>query len=346
MEEQPQTERQKPTGKHRPVDIANSINRRIEQLMPVLTPGGIVLGLLLPGVFITLRPWIPWLFGVMTLSGALKLRFRDLGIAVSNPLPVLIFFVFAHVVMPAGVFFAGRLFFGAEPDIIAGYVLLFSAPTAVSGFIWIAMYRGDTALSLALILIDTLLAPLVVPATVALLLGTAVALDMSGIAVSLVLMVVVPTILGVTLNETSRGNIPRIISPWLGPVSKLCLTLVVAANAAAAAGQIHPTDPTVWLVAALCIIFSLAGFSGSRLAGHLAGFKEETKITLFFAGGMRNISAAATLAIAFFPEKTALPAILGILFQQTLAALVGKVGGQKKFNHKPTTGSTTQIEEI
>ncbi|GHU84126.1 hypothetical protein FACS189473_0520 [Spirochaetia bacterium] len=298
--------------------------------MPLMTPGGVALGLLLPAVFITLRPLIPWLFGVMTLSGALKLRFRDLGVAVSNPAPVLIFFIFAHVVMPMGVFFAGRLFFSAEPDIIAGYVLLFSAPTAVSGFIWIAMHGGDTALSLALILIDTLLAPLVVPATVFLLLGTEVALDMSGMAVSLILMVVVPTILGVTLNETSRGGIPRIISPWLGPVSKICLTLVVAANAAAAAGQIHLDDPTVWLITALCIAFSLIGFSGSRLAGKIAGLRPETGITLFFAGGLRNISAAATLAIEFFPEKAALPAILGILFQQTLAAGMGKVGLRNK----------------
>jgi predicted Na+-dependent transporter len=152
---------------------------------------------------------------------------------------------------------------------------------------------------------------------------------MSGMAVSLILMVVVPTILGVTLNETSRGGIPRIISPYLGPVAKICLTLVVSANAASAAGQLHLGDPTVWFIAILCIIFSLIGFFGSSLAGKIAGLRPETGITLFFAGGMRNISAAATLAIEFFPEKAALPAILGILFQQTMAAVMGTVGGRK-----------------
>jgi predicted Na+-dependent transporter len=67
-------------------------------------------------------------------------------------------------------------------------------------------------------------------------------MDMSGIAVSLIFMVVIPTIIGVALNETSKGKIPDAACPWLNPLSKIGLALVVAANASPVA-KIIRIDP-------------------------------------------------------------------------------------------------------
>ncbi|MCY9341001.1 bile acid:sodium symporter family protein, partial [Bacillus haynesii] len=39
--------------------------------------------------------------------------------------------------------------------------------------------------------------------------------------------------------------------------------------------------------------------------------------------GMRNISAGAVLATGFFPPQVAVPVVIGMLFQQVLAALFG-----------------------
>ena len=44
---------------------------------------------------------------------------------------------------------------------------------------------------------------------------------------------------------------------------------------------------------------------------------------MMFSGGMRNISAGAVLAISYFPPAVAVPVVLGMLFQQTLASLYG-----------------------
>jgi predicted Na+-dependent transporter len=48
-------------------------------------------------------------------------------------------------------------------------------------------------------------------------------------------------------------------------------------------------------------------------------------VSLFFAAGLRNITAATTIAIAYFPAAAALPTVLGILFQQTTAAIMGRL---------------------
>jgi tagaturonate reductase len=293
--------------------------------MPILTPLGIALGFLLPAVFIHLRPFVPWLFGLMTLSGALKLRVTEFGNTIRGPVPILAFFVSTHVLMPYCAMLAASRLFGGSPDTVAGFILLFAGPIGVSSFIWVNIFRGDKALCLTLILLDTLLAPLLVPGTVSLLMGAKLAMDMSGIAISLILMVVIPTIIGVTVNEVSRGKIPALICPYLNPVSKICLMLVIAANTSPVAKAIQLDNPKIWKIAGMCIFLSAGGFILSRLTAAAVRCNSEKSVAMFFCGGLRNISAVTTIAVTFFPESAALPALLGIVFQQTISAVMGKL---------------------
>jgi tagaturonate reductase len=85
------------------------------------------------------------------------------------------------------------------------------------------------------------------------------------------------------------------------------------------------TEGRVWITGGLCIFFSALGFVCSKFTGLLGRLSRERGISLFFAAGLRNITAATTIAIEYFPEAAALPAILGIVFQQTLAAIMGRV---------------------
>ncbi|GHV54601.1 hypothetical protein AGMMS49579_15500 [Spirochaetia bacterium] len=312
-------------NKQGPLDFAVALNARFEKLMPVLTPFGVALGFLLPQVFVHLRPYIPWIFGLITLSGALKLKAREFVLTLRHPMPILFAFVSAHILMPLAALFFTNLVFPGDADTISGYVLLYSAPTAVAGFIWVSIFRGDNALALALILLDTIAAPLVVPGTMSLLLGTRVALDMTGIAISLVMMVVIPTIIGVAANEISRGKAPQVISPYLNPLAKVCLILVIAANASVVAPKIRFDEPKVWLVAGMCIFFAALGYVLSKIVGIVCRLSPEKRVTIFFSAGLRNISAATTIAIEFFPEAAALPALLGIVFQQVMAATMGRL---------------------
>ena len=296
--------------------------------MPILTPISIVLGFTFFSMFIHVRPFVTLLFGIMTFSGALKLRAAEFGATIRSPKPIFLFLAASHVVMPLIALLAASLGF-ANPDIVSGFVLLFSGPTAVSGFIWVTMFRGDKALCLTLILIDTILAPLVVPGTVSLLMGAKTTIDMSGIAFSLFLMVVVPVFLGVTINEVSKGKIPSLVCPYLNPLSKICLMLVIAANTSAIAPRVQLSDPVVWKVALFCILLSSAGFVIAKLVALAGKCGNEKSVTLFFSSGLRNISAVTTISVAFFPEAAALPALLGVVFQQTISAIMGKLLIQK-----------------
>ncbi|MDR0908289.1 MAG: bile acid:sodium symporter family protein [Spirochaetaceae bacterium] len=301
-----------------------ALNKTIEKFLPLCMPLSIIIGFAFHSVLVKLQPFVPELFAVMTLSGALKLKARDMLDTVRRPLPIIIFLVLSHVFMPLIVFAVCSVVFKGNPDILSGYILLFSTPVAVSSFIWTGMYAGDMALTLTIILLDTILAPLVVPGTVSLLLNTAISIDMSGIAFSLMLMVVIPTIIAVIINEASRGKIPAMVLPVLNPLSKICLSVVIMANTAAAAPDINIKDPVVLLIAFLCIVLGALAYLLALPAGKLCKFSAEKQKSLFFTVGLRNISATTTIAVQFFPPAAALPAILGIVFQQMMAAFMGK----------------------
>ena len=314
-------------------EVLKRINQVLDRAIPLIVPIGVVFGgIVLPKVFIGLRPLVLWFFVVITLSGSLNLRVRELGRAVSSPLPVFIFIFCARILLPLMVFSLSSLIFSSDPEVVSGYVLLYTVPTAVTGIVWVSVFKGDTALSLALILLDAILAPIVVPGTVHLLLGASISLNMTGMVLSLIYMVVIPTIVGVTLNELSRGKIPAMVSPWISPFSKVCIFLMIAANSAAASPQMQTDNPLIWIIIAVCIGFSVMGFICSKLMSLAGKLKREKQVALFFACSLRNTSSAMTLAIEFFPGSAALPAVLGIMFQQMTAAvmgrlLLGKIGG-------------------
>jgi len=311
--------------------ILHKLNDLLGRLIPVTTPLAVALGFFFPEIFGQFRPFVPWLFGMMTFSGALRLKTSELGNAVKNPLPIFLFFFSSHVLMPAAAFFSSSSV-SLTADVITGFVLLFAGPTGVSGFIWVAIFKGDRALGLTLILLDTLLAPLIVPATVYFLRGADIAMDMSGIALSLLLMIVIPTILGVAFNETSRGKIPDIICPYLDPLSKICLIMVIAANTSPVAHNIKFNEPLVWKAALLCIVLTVSGFLLAKLNGIISRSGGEKSVSLIISGGIRNSSAVMTIAVTFFPEMTVLPTLLSVIFQQMITALLGKVIIKRKDN--------------
>ena len=310
-------------------DGANRLNHVLEKIMPVFPILGVVLGSLQPNVFIQLKPLVLWLFGVMTFSGALNLKVKEFGKAVSSPLPFILFLLVSNIVMPLTALAFSKLIFGNDIDTISGFVLLYSSPTAVVSFIWASILGGNLTLTLAIILINTVLSPFVIPGTLKLLLGKSVSIDTTGMFLTLVFMIVIPTVAGASINELSKGKIPSLIGPFLSPLSKILVVFIIAINSAAVANQIHFNNPHLWMILAICICLSSFGFISGKLAGIAGKLNKENQISLFTATGLRNTSAAMTLGIEFFPLPTVLPPVLGIMVQQTIAAFMGRFLAKK-----------------
>jgi len=310
--------------------FVNIFNRFLERKMPFFVTSGVFAGIIFSPVLIPLSPLVPWLLGFMTLVGALGLKARELGNALLSPRTLLLFFFTAHVAIPLMVFIFSSLIFRNDPYAVTGFMLLYAVPTAISSFIWVGIYRGSSALSLTIILLGSILAPFVVPGTIHLVSGAGINLDTTGMMVLLLFMVGIPTIIGVSINELSRGKIPAALGPWFSPLAKISLFFVVAINSAPVAPQIRFDNPRLWLILVCCFGFSVMSFVCGKLVCTIGKLNRGRQISIFFSCGMRNIGTALALAIEFFPVAAALPAVLAILFQHTNAAIMGRVFLGKK----------------
>jgi tagaturonate reductase len=313
-------------------DFFVRFNTLLEKGMPLLTPCGVVIGFVLGDRIAGFTTAVTVFFAFMTFSGALGMNVRNFVDVVKKPLPIFVFLFCFHIVIPIVIRIIAGAVFRTEPAFVTGLVLLFAIPTAVAGYIWTSIHNGNGPLALTLILIDTVLAPLLTPFTVSFLLSESIQIDSTGMLISLVWMVVIPSIIGVCINELSRGKAPAVVTPYFKPLAKISLLLVVAINSARVSGSITSWEPVFLFLALICLGLTIIGFLIGRFAGGLLHLPRPDMITVTFATGLRNISAALVLALNFFEPRAALPVICGIVFQQTLAALMGKVLIPKRTN--------------
>ena len=73
-----------------------------------------------------------------------------------------------------------------------------------------------------------------------------------------------------------------------------------------------------------------SGYALGWFVAYIFRKDRSTAVSMMYGTGMRNISAGAVIAAAYFPGEVMFPVMIGTLFQQVLAALFGKLLAQKK----------------
>ncbi|MEK5057046.1 hypothetical protein BK126_18015 [Paenibacillus sp. FSL H7-0326] len=311
-----------------------TVNRILNRMMPLITPLSVLIGVLCGSALSSYTSLTPWLFAFMTFTGSISLGFKDFLNVLKNPLPLFICIFILHIAMPLVALGFGNALYSSDEYTITGLVLAAVIPTGISSFIWVSIYKGNTALTLSIILIDTLLAPFVVPGVLSLLIGTSVELDTWAMMSSLFWMIVVPSLLGMVLNEWSKGKVAPKWSPRLNPFSKLFMAVVIMINGSVISPYL--TDINLQLVGLAVVIVTMAasGYALCFLTARILRWNEADEVALLFNGGMRNISAGAVLAVSYFPPPVAVPVVLGMVFQQLLASIVGFLLGTRSRNKK------------
>ncbi|WP_226668262.1 bile acid:sodium symporter family protein [Metabacillus litoralis] len=301
--------------------MLEALNRLLEKMMPVITPISVILGILLADHLLPFAYLIPFIFAFMTLSGSLSSNFHSLKGALHKPFPFIVILLLLHVIMPLIAWSIGQVVFENHLT-VTGLVLATVIPTGITSFIWVNIYKGSIALALSIILIDTILSPFVVPYTLSILVGKNVEIDPFSIMSGLLLMVVIPSFIGMFIHHLTNGK-SVIASKKLAPFSKLALSSVVMINGAVVAPYIKKVNLELLFI--IITVFGLAssGYFLAWMFGCLFKKDRETKIAMMFTGGMRNISAGAVIAVQYFPPAVAVPVVIGMLFQQVLASIFG-----------------------
>nr|WP_318035962.1 bile acid:sodium symporter [Halobacillus shinanisalinarum] len=206
-----------------------------------------------------------------------------------------------------------------------GLVLSFVIPTGITSLIWVSIHKGNVMLTLSIILVDTLLAPFIIPLMLQLLVGSAVDIDSREIVTGLLWMIVIPSLIGMFVNQFVKKEVTRSLESNLAPFTKLGIGTVVAINSSAVAPFLKNIDGKLLLIALTVFVLAVLAYTIGYLSGKLIKSNQRTVVSLTFNSGMRNISGGAVIAITYFPAAAAVPVIVGMLFQQVLASFTGSL---------------------
>ena len=288
--------------------------------MVVVIPACLVLGVAFPEVLGRLRPAVPTLFMIMTLQNSLGNSLGGLKAAVRQPQALFLTLAMVHVAVPLVSFACAGLLFGFRSQTVVGVVLEYVVPIGSSTVMWASMCQGDVLLMLATLLVSTVIVPLTIPASLQVLVGATVEVDSLGLMRDMAYMVAMPAVAGTFINERTHGRAAREIMPRLSPLSRILLPIIVCANSTGIARQLRHLTPRLVGIAAFIGIFAVAGYALGIALARLTRRPYEQLVVMTFGCGVRNISAGAVLASTYFSAEALFPAVIGTLFQQTLAA--------------------------
>jgi BASS family bile acid:Na+ symporter len=202
--------------------------------------------------------------------------------------------------------------------VAAGVILVGAAPGGTASNVMVFLAKGDTALSVAMTSVSTLLAPLLTPLLVLWLAGEYLPVDAGGLFVSIVQIVVVPVLLGLVL----RALLPRVVEavlPALPLVSVAGITAVVVVVVAASSETIL----SVGLVVVVAVVLhNLLGYGVGYAIGRSFGMPMAARRAIAIEVGMQNSGLAAGLATVHFTPAAALPAAIFSVWHNVSGSLL------------------------
>lgn len=161
--------------------------------------------------------------------------------------------------MPLWAYFLAEIIFD-DRLLTIGFILSVAVPTGVTSVIWVTLSKGNLPLCLAIILIDTLLAPLLMPMTIHLVVGETIKFATTSLIVDLIWMIVLPSVLGMVMNEWMKGKVDEQYGKQLSLVSKLCLFSIIMINSSAIAPYVKNINAELAGVIGLVLFLAVSGY--------------------------------------------------------------------------------------
>jgi BASS family bile acid:Na+ symporter len=297
--------------------------RFVEHNLLLLAVATAALGLAVPGLGVVLHGAISPLLALLMLVISLTFDAHAVRIVLRRPDRQAWALFLVYGPMSLAGWATGRLFFGAG-NLAAGQTLVGMLPTDVSAPLLVLLARGNVALAAVLNAVNTVFAPFIVPFLFLVLTGIGLEVPVAAVMLELVLIVVVPTALGVFLRTRYPGAVGRHdgVYPALGSVLYLLLLLaVIGPNAETIIG--YGWYALVIAVAALAL--NLIGYAVGAVAKVFVADREELIAYLFTVSKKEFSIAAAFVAASGLPSEIAVPAAFFAVIQMITSPIAARL---------------------
>lgn len=284
---------------------------------PLVVLAAGALAVLVPAPFLPIGPFINPLLMVIMLGMGMTLRGSDFGIVARKPFALVIGILAQFIIMPL-TGFALVTVLDLDPAIAVGVILVAAAPGGTASNVMVFLAKGDTALSVAMTTVSTLVAPVITPLLVLWLAGSYLPVDPAGLFVSIVQIVIVPIVVGLLLRRFLPRFVERIVE-WMPLVSVVGITLVVLAVVSGSAATILASGLAIL---GIVVVLNGVGLTLGYVAARAVGLEEPARRAVSVEVGMQNSGLAAGLARTHFAPEAAVPAAIFSVWHNVSGSLL------------------------
>jgi len=273
-----------------------------------------------PGPFKALRDYNKLFFGLTMFGIGAVLQAEDFKRILQKPIIVLIGSCAQFSIMPLGAFFLARLF-SLPPEIAVGLILTGSAPGAMASNVMSYIAKADTAYSVSLTAVSTLLCPLLTPGLTFLLARSQLNVPFLDMFWDVIYMVILPLFVGFGVRHYFKEKLQKVL-PIFPAISVTFIificSLVIALN------RDYLADVT-GIILAVGIILNIYGMLAGYSVGSIFRMNIKRRRTLAIEIGMQNAGLGTTLALDHFGEKAAMPAAIFVFICIITASVMAEL---------------------
>ena len=292
-----------------------------------------ILAYIRPGPFVALKGYMKWFFALTMFGIGAVLEVADFKRIAQRPTIVLIGSAAQFSIMPLGAFLLSKLF-DLPPEVAVGLILTGSAPGAMASNVMCYIAKADTAYSVSLTTVSTLLCPLLTPGLTFLLAGSRLEIPFLDMVVDVLQMVVVPLFVGFGVRHYLKSKIEKIL-PVFPAISVTFIificSLVIALNKERLA-------EVTGIILAVGVILNIYGMLAGYGVGSAFRMDQRRRRTLAIEIGMQNAGLGVVLALDNFGEKAAevaMPAAIFVFVCIITASVMAAVWQRTAPNENP-----------
>jgi bile acid:Na+ symporter, BASS family len=291
-----------------------------------------------PGGFTWIAPHIALLLGVVMFGMGLTLTAADFKEVFKRPGDVAIGVGAQFVLMPLialGLVYALRL----PPEIAVGVILVGCCPGGTASTVMTYIARGDTALSVTITSVSTVLAPFLTPLLVWLMASQWLPVSFSDLFLSIVQIVIVPIVLGLFVRILFRKQVEASVRA-LPLVSVAAIVAIVGAVVAVNKENLAASG---LLIFAAVMLHNLLGLAGGYGLAKLFNMEPVKQKAVAMEVGLQNSGLGAALAAAHFAPVAAVPSAIFSVWHNISGPILASWWRNKQTEHM-TERETASIE--
>ncbi len=304
-----------------------TVASKITALFPVWAIAVSIWAYFQPAPWTELKPLIIPLLGLVMFGMGLTLTWSDFRRVFQRPGLIGLGLLAQFIIMPVLAFGLSRAF-RLSPQLTAGMVLVGCVSGGTASNVITFLAKGDVALSITMTFCSTLLAVAITPALTWLILHQSVPVPALKMLISILKMVLIPVLAGMTINGLWGRYLVR-LQPAFPVISVVAIVVIIGIIIGLNQENLAITTPALVLAV---ILHNLGGMvCGYGIASAL-GCSRAVRRTMAIEVGMQNSGLAVALAVKYFSATAALPGALFSIWHNLAGSALAAWWNRKSTN--------------